>query len=430
MAQRTAAELDDLTPFLARLTAVLLRSSGEGAQLIAESVADGARAYGGTATLVMVPEAAVLAVTAADGTGRTVTVHGFPEVFRLDQMAALKPLLAEVVAGRKDLAAASAELTAIDTAPPPYPWWLKCAGIILFALGFAPLMQPTWYEIATTAVLGALAAVLAVTADRLPKLARILPVVVSTAVAFVTIELFADSPSRGGPVLLMLPALFYFVPGDYLSAATAELSAGLVTTGAIRLVYAVFLLVQLYLGVLLGVMITGTSTRALFDIAAREDLPRWALFLSWIVFTLGTVLAFAIPLRFFWPLLLLVYVTVGVQSGVTKLIGEVGGTFVAAVVLSAAATLIARPPHRPPRLILLLPGFFTLTVGSLGMRGLTTLAGGHVIKGFADLLKLVTIVTAIAVGMVVGGVLAGGERKSPRPDADDHLPEAGGLPRT
>jgi uncharacterized membrane protein YjjB (DUF3815 family) len=56
--------------------------------------------------------------------------------------------------------------------------------------------------------------------------------------------------------------------------------------------------------------------------------------------------------------------------------------------------------------VLLLPGFFTLTVGSLGMRGLTTLAGGYVIEGFRDLLKLVTIVTAIAVGLVLGAVLA------------------------
>jgi uncharacterized membrane protein YjjB (DUF3815 family) len=39
------------------------------------------------------------------------------------------------------------------------------------------------------------------------------------------------------------------------------------------------------------------------------------------------------------------------------------------------------------------------------MRGLTTPAGGHVIEGFRDLLKLVTIVTAIAVGMVFGAAL-------------------------
>ncbi|WP_037604965.1 hypothetical protein [Streptacidiphilus rugosus] len=44
----------------------------------------------------------------------------------------------------------------------------------------------------------------------------------------------------------------------------------------------------------------------------------------------------------------------------------------------------------------------TLTVGSLGVRGLTTLVGGHPIQGFRDLLDLVTLVTVIATGMLLG----------------------------
>nr|WP_240982595.1 threonine/serine exporter family protein [Streptomyces sp. S3(2020)] len=389
------------------MTRLLLNTSGEGAQGIEEAVTGAARALGGDASLLVVPDAVTLTVTAADGDNRTLTVRGFPEVFRLDQVTALKPLLADVAAGRVDAAEAERRLTRIEESRPPYPWWAKLLGIVLFSLGFAPLMQPTWYEVATTAVLATIAAVLAVAADRAPRLAKVLPLLVSTVISVVTIEAFARTPSHGGPVLLMLPALFYFVPGDYLSAATAELAVGRMTTGAIRLVYSVFLLVQLYLGVMLGVFVTGTSTHALFDVAADADMPRWALFLSWIVFTAGTVLAFAIPRRAFWPLLALVYLTVAVQSGVTKLIGETGGTFVAAVALTAASTLLARSPARPPRLVLLLPGFFTLTVGSLGMRGLTTLAGGYVIEGFHDLLQLVTVVTAISVGMVVGAVVMG-----------------------
>ncbi len=62
-------------------------------------------------------------------------------------------------------------------------------------------------------------------------------------------------------------------------------------------------------------------------------------------------------------------------------------------------------PGRPPRL-LALPGFFTLAVGSLGLRGLTSLAGGHPVRGFHDLLSVVTTVVAIAVGLLVGSVLA------------------------
>ncbi|MEV6110351.1 hypothetical protein AB0M28_37470 [Streptomyces sp. NPDC051940] len=55
------------------------------------------------------------------------------------------------------------------------------------------------------------------------------------------------------------------------------------------------------------------------------------------------------------PLLAMVYATVAVQSLVTGLAGEVVGTFVAAAVLSAATTVYARGPGRPPRLVLILP---------------------------------------------------------------------------
>lgn len=395
----------EVVAFLARLTGLLLRSSGEGAVNVEHTVRHTARALGADASVLLVPDAAALTVTVR-GEARTVTLRGVPEVFRLDQVVALKPLVQDVRAGRTGLAEAHRGLVAIETSPPPYPWWLKLLGIVLFTLGFAPLMQSTWYEVGATAVLGSVSAVLAVTADRFPRYAPVLPLVVSTTVSVITVEVFARDTAHGGPVLLMLPALFFFVPGDYLSAATAELAAGFITTGAIRLVYAAFLLVQLYVGVLLGLYLTGTSTRALFDVAAASDLPRWALFLSWIVFTAGTLLAFAIPFRLLPLLLALVYVTVGVQSLATKAIGETGGTFVAAAVLAAVTTRLTLRPKQPPRLVLLLPGFFTLTVGSLGMRGLTTLAGGYVIEGFRDLLKLVTIVTAIAVGLVLGAVLA------------------------
>ncbi|PJM91277.1 hypothetical protein [Streptomyces sp. CB01373] len=76
MEQRSVADIDDLTAFLARLAGLLLRSSGEGAHLIERAVVDSARAFGGVASLLLVPEAAALTVTAADGSTRTVIEHG------------------------------------------------------------------------------------------------------------------------------------------------------------------------------------------------------------------------------------------------------------------------------------------------------------------------------------------------------------------
>ncbi|MFJ9610653.1 threonine/serine exporter ThrE family protein [Kitasatospora sp. NPDC101176] len=416
----------ELAGFLTRLTEVLLGVSGEGAEQVERTVRRAARDCGGSAALLVVPDGATVTVTSH---GRTTTagVRAFPEVFRLDRVVALDPLLAEVSAGRIGAAEADRRLAAIADAPQPYPWWLRMLGIVLFSVGFAPLMQATWYEVWTTAVLATVSAGLAVGAERVPRLAVLLPPVAAVAVSVIALEAFAGTPAHGGPVLLMLPALFYFVPGDYLSAAAAELAAGYLTTGAIRLVYAVFLLLQLYVGVLLGLVFTGTPRHSLFDVAAHGDLPRWMLFLSWVVFTVGTVLSFAVPWRLLPALLVLVYLTVGVQSVGTWLFGEFGGTFVAAVALGAAAGLLSRRPGMPPRLVLALPGFFTLTVGSLGLRGLTDLAGGHPIEGFRDITKLVTILTVIAVGLLAGAVIAElpSGRSSAPPAGPSPAPSAG-----
>ncbi|MEU9091079.1 threonine/serine exporter family protein [Streptomyces sp. NPDC048428] len=173
----------------------MLGPSGEGAEQIERSVSAAARGLGGTASLALLPDAATVAVT-SHGRSSTVVVRAFPEVFRMDQVAALKPFLHEVAAGRLDLEQAGRRLTSITGSPPPYPWWAKLTGIVLFSVGFAPLMQPTWYEVGSTAVLATVAACLVVAADRLPRLAKVLPLIVAVTVSVLTLEVFARTGAR------------------------------------------------------------------------------------------------------------------------------------------------------------------------------------------------------------------------------------------
>lgn len=69
-------------------------------------------------------------------------------------------------------------------------------------------------------------------------------------------------------------------------------------------------------------------------------------------------------------------------------------TLVAGVVLAAKA---------PPRLVLLLGGFFVLTVGGLGVRGVTSFFGGDVVSGLQNLadfgLQVPTV--ALALGVIL-----------------------------
>ncbi|SED02767.1 threonine/serine exporter family protein [Streptomyces sp. TLI_105] len=397
-------DADALHDFLRELTRFTLTFSGEGAEGVARGVRGVARAYGARAETVLVADGAVLSVTVG-GRALTSTVTAFPDVARLDRAVVLKEFVERVRDTRPALPEAAAGLRRIETLPAAVPRWARGVGIVLFSVGFAPAVQPTWYEIASTALLAALVAALTVLSDRRPRLARVLPLLAAVLVSLVTLGLLQPGHGHGGPVLIMLPALFFFVPGDLLSAATAELVGGFLTTGAVRLLYALVLLLQLYVGVLLGVAVTGTPTGALFDTAQDADLSRWVLVASWAVFTVGLVLAFGVPWRAAGWVTALVYLSLGVQAAGTALVGEVAGTFVAAMALAVAADLLSRPAGRPPRLVLFLGGFFTLTVGSLGLRALTSLVGGHILHGFHDLMDFVTIVTTIAVGLLAGAAL-------------------------
>ncbi|MET9390537.1 threonine/serine exporter family protein [Streptomyces sp. NPDC006624] len=398
------ADLTGLSDLLAHLAELLIRTSGEGAEMIAWTLSEVARAYGGSAESQLVPDAATVTV-ALGGRTHTFVVTARPDVARLDRVAEVKRLVEAVRTGNVTLPDARLRLAAIAESPDPYPRWLRLAGIVMFSVGFAPVMQATWYEIGTTAVTASLVALLVGAADVLPRLRLVLPLVAAVCVSALVLLVFARDASHGSAILLMLPALFFFVPGDYLSAAVAETVAGYVTTGAIRLVYAAALLLQLYVGIVVGAALTGTPLSRFDDFAAAGELSRWVVAGTWAVFAMGTVFAFGIPFRLSGWVLFLAYLTLTVQAAATKAVGEDGGTFAAAVVLSATAALVARRPGRPPRLPLVLAGFFTLTVGSLGLRGLTTLIGGHPIEGFQDLLDLVTTVTIIAAGMLLGAAL-------------------------
>jgi uncharacterized membrane protein YjjB (DUF3815 family) len=126
--------------------------------------------------------------------------------------------------------------------------------------------------------------------------------------------------------------------------------------------------------------------------------------ISWVPFVFGMALTFSARLRDIPWILALTYLAWGVQLGVTRWAGPDAGTFVAAGLLAAAAGFLELSPSRPPRIVLILGGFFALTVGSVALRGLTTLDGGHSIQGFGDLRDAITQTAAITLGLIVGAV--------------------------
>ena len=156
-----------------------------------------------------------------------------------------------------------------------------------------------------------------------------------------------------------------------------------------------------------------------------DNLPYWLILLSWIPFTLGLAWTFNADLRD-WPwMLLLVYVAWIVLQLGTWAFGSTAGTFAAGIAVGVLGEWLSRRPDRPPRVVLVLGGFFVLTVGALGLRGVTTLVGGDPVQGFTDLLNMATIATALTFGLITGALLAPRPRRPAGEGALDRL----GVPR-
>jgi uncharacterized membrane protein YjjB (DUF3815 family) len=76
------------------------------------------------------------------------------------------------------------------------------------------------------------------------------------------------------------------------------------------------------------------------------------------------------------------------------------------VVGTVIAIILARKPKSIPSFVILIPIIFALSPGSHGLRQLETWVSGEQITGINDLTTLTFTLLAIAMGLVVGRVIA------------------------
>jgi len=397
-------EVGEINRLLVRLTRFLLRNSAEGGFEVRRTVRRVADACGAQADVLAIAEGAVLTVRHPDDSSYAETVQIAPELARLDLVAEGKFLVGRIVDGALGARAANQALTELERRRCPYPPWLRGIGVVLFAIGFAPSVQATWKEIGYSAALGAVMAVMFLGAEHASALRILLPIAGPIAVGLVAFAGLQAHHQPGGPIAVMIPALFVLIPGDYLCAATAEIAVGQLTPGAVRLAQAAFTLLEIAVGIVIAAEVSGAGTASLFEATVPRGLPYWLIVISWVPFVFGLALTFSARMRDVPWILALTYLAWGVQLGVTRWLGPDAGTFIAAGLLAAAAGFLELSPGRPPRIVLILGGFFALTVGSVALRGLTTLDGGHAIQGFGDIRDAITQTAAITLGLIVGAV--------------------------
>lgn len=402
----TSAGAKDVDRLIRMAAKFLLRNSAEGTFDLHLRLRDIGRAYGAEIESLVMMEGLMVVVTHADGSQTSTVVHAQPSLERLDQVSHFKQLDRQIVAGRLTACEAIRRLEALESRPPPFPWWIRFVGVMLFAAGFAPSIQANWRQLGGSLILGAVMAAVYLVGERFAMLRIMLPLVAATAISLVAFIFLHIAHAHGGPVLVMVPALFVMIPGDFLCAAAAEVAVGQFTVGIIRLLQSFLVLLELAAGVVIGAAISGVGTSALISSTTVDNMPWIVTVLAWIPFTIGMALTFCARPRDVRWLLLGVYLAWGIQLLGTWFFGAVAGTFIAALVLTLVGVGLGRKPSRPPTLVIILGGVFVLTVGSMALRGITTLAGGHLLESFHDLANFTEIAGGLTFGMIVGTTVA------------------------
>jgi uncharacterized membrane protein YjjP (DUF1212 family) len=398
----TVANGEEIDQLVHQAAVFLLRNSAEGTFDLHLRLRDIGAAYGVQVKSMVMMEGLLLVITHPDGTQRSDIVHAQPSLERLDLVSYFKDLDRQIVAGQVPAERATRLLGGLEHAPPPFPWWMRFVGVMLFAAGFAPSVQANWRQLGGSLILGAVMAVVYLVGERVAMLRIMLPLLAATAVSLVAFWFLHIAHAHGGPVLVMVPALFVMIPGDFLCAAAAEMAVGQFTVGTIRLVQSVFVLFELAAGVVIGAALSGAGTSSLVHSTTVNNMPWIVTALAWVPFTLGMALTFCARPRDIRWLLLGVYLAWATQLLGTWLFGTTAGTFVAAVVLTVVGVWLGRDPDRPPTLVIILGGVFVLTVGSVALRGLTTLAGGHLMESYHDLSEFVQVAGGLTFGLIIG----------------------------
>jgi len=162
------------------------------------------------------------------------------------------------------------------------------------------------------------------------------------------------------------------------------------------------MLVLLAGGGLLAVNCLGFDSSALDPGPLDPDFDSWAVYPGRIMYAVGVTFTFQARLKDLPIMIIVCLITGGVTQGFTRVLGDIFGTFLGGITMTLFSVFFARKPDRAPIFVYILSAFFSLTPGSMGMRGFESLVGDQPIEGYTDFWDLIQTLIAIALGIVVG----------------------------
>lgn len=318
----------------------------------------------------------------------------------LDKLARLGDLLNEVKAGTLSLTDASERLDAIDKVPPPWGSFASMLGYVLVGLGLAPLLGGGWADTVVAALLSVLVFGIVVLSGRLGSAAtEWMPLTTAFVAGLLATALKVWIPDLN-LVLVILSAVAIILPGYTVSLGAGELVAQHVVSGMANLMSGLICLVKQIAGGWLGIVTASLVVSVAPAEAAAPVDSVWVQVLFPLLLV-GLCLAFQVSRRDLpWAFAVCGVAYLGIMAGSSVMnanLGNLVGTIVAVVI----ANLWARQTGRPTSIVLI-PAIVMLVSGTIGFRGLASIAGGDVLLGTQQFFQMFVVALTIVAGIMIG----------------------------
>ncbi|MET0699176.1 MAG: threonine/serine exporter family protein [Mycobacterium sp.] len=335
--------------------------------------------------------------------GSAATFESVEGGLRLDQAAEVRAIHHRLSVSAVTVSAATEELLDLRHRPPRYPQWSANLGWIAIAAGIALILQPGGANVAAAAAGAVVVVVLFRLGQRFSLIATLLPTLAAFIVAC-GVFAAANADLLDGPLRTLLPPLAVLLPGALIVTAMSELAAGDMVAGTSRLTFGLVQLLLFTLGIVAASHVITVPADELTNLRV-ETLGWWAAPLGLVLIVIGIGVLESPPARLLPWITVVLILAFAAQSFGQHVSGAVLGSFLGAVTASLGSSLVEAVRPNLPRLVVFLPAFWLLVPGSLGLLSTTALVtnpGG----GGADAFGVVTVVCAIAVGLLVGTAVA------------------------
>jgi uncharacterized membrane protein YjjP (DUF1212 family) len=318
----------------------------------------------------------------------------------LDKLARLGDVLKEYSTETMSLKEADERIDAIEQVQPPWGKFASMLGYTFVGVGLAALLGAGWVDLLFGALFSMLVYGIVLLSAKLGSAAVTwMPLTSAFIIGLLTTALKAWIPELN-VVLIILSAVAVILPGYTISLGAGELVAQRVVSGTANLMNGLICLFKQIAGAWIGIAVAGSIFTLETSGSATPVGQIWSMLLFPLLL-IGLCLVFQVSRRdMIWAVLVSAIAYLGVLGGSSIMdsnLGNLLGTITAVVI----ANLWARKTGRPTSIVLI-PAIVLLVSGSIGFRGLASMAQGELALGVQQFLQMFVVAMTILAGIMIG----------------------------